>query len=156
MWALCKSKFCCLWWLVKWKINWWSVRLEQKPKYTTTTYSTSGRDAGGLSWALGRYSHLFTNVIHSHRRHQKGIPTYAFWALALDPWTKRKVSKILQEDDIARNVVRYHWCCMTTHTKRAWWRGRTSRSALMKKHHFLLEWMKKWIHQLHYQLQNKF
>jgi hypothetical protein len=41
-----------------------------------------------------------SNVIRSHRRRQKGIPTYAFWALALDPRTKRKVSTILRDIDV--------------------------------------------------------
>ncbi len=35
------------------------------------------------------------NTVRTSRRRQKGIPTYAFWALALDPRTKRKVRKIL-------------------------------------------------------------
>lgn len=41
-----------------------------------------------------------TDVIRSNRRRQKGIPTYAFWALVLDPRTKTKVSKILHENEI--------------------------------------------------------
>ena len=44
--------------------------------------------------------HYSTNVRRAHRRRQKGIPTYSFWALALDPRTKRKVSKLLQEEEV--------------------------------------------------------
>jgi hypothetical protein len=38
-----------------------------------------------------------TNIIRSQRRCQKGIPTYAFWALALNLRTKRKVTTVLWE-----------------------------------------------------------
>jgi hypothetical protein len=41
-----------------------------------------------------------TDVIRSNCSQQKGIPTYAFWALVLDPRTKTKVSKILHENEI--------------------------------------------------------
>jgi hypothetical protein len=42
------------------------------------------------------------NTVRTSRRRQKGIPTYAFWALALDPRTKRKVRKILSNEDETR------------------------------------------------------
>jgi len=49
---------------------------------------------------LGERVAYSTDVIRSNRRRQKGIPTYAFWALVLDPRTKTKVSKILHEHEI--------------------------------------------------------
>lgn len=41
-------------------------------------------------------------VVRASRRRQVGIPTYAYWATALDPRTKKKVSKILQPNDAAQ------------------------------------------------------
>jgi hypothetical protein len=32
--------------------------------------------------------------------HQVGLPTYSYWAMALDPQTKRKLLKLLSEDDV--------------------------------------------------------
>ena len=39
-----------------------------------------------------------SNIIRANRRRQKGIPTYSYWALGLDPRTKRKVSKLLEDE----------------------------------------------------------
>ena len=39
-------------------------------------------------------------VVRGQRNRQIGVPTYAFWATALDPRTKKKLSKILPEDEI--------------------------------------------------------
>jgi hypothetical protein len=39
------------------------------------------------------------DVVHGNRNHQIGIPTYAFWATALEPRTKKKLSKVLPEGE---------------------------------------------------------
>lgn len=41
-------------------------------------------------------------VVRAARGRQVGIPTYAFWATALDPRTKRRISKILHPEDSVR------------------------------------------------------
>jgi hypothetical protein len=42
------------------------------------------------------------DVVRASRRRQVGIPTYAFWAAALDPRTKKKLSKQLIAEDQTR------------------------------------------------------
>jgi hypothetical protein len=41
-------------------------------------------------------------VVRAGRNRQIGIPTYAFWATALDPRTKKKLPKLLNQDDVNR------------------------------------------------------
>ncbi len=38
-------------------------------------------------------------VVRASRNRQLGIPTYAFWATALDPRTKKKLTKVLNRED---------------------------------------------------------
>jgi len=40
------------------------------------------------------------HVVRGERNRQVGIPTYAFWATALDPRTKKKLSKLLPEAEV--------------------------------------------------------
>ncbi len=40
------------------------------------------------------------HVVRGERNRQVGIPTYAFWATALDPRTKKKLSKLLPEGEV--------------------------------------------------------
>jgi len=42
-----------------------------------------------------------SSTVRGFRNRQIGIPTYAFWATALDPRTKKKLSKVLNQQDIA-------------------------------------------------------
>ena len=42
-----------------------------------------------------------SSSVRGFRNRQIGIPTYAFWATALDPRTKKKLSKVLNQQDIA-------------------------------------------------------
>ncbi len=37
------------------------------------------------------------------RKHQVGIPMYAYWALLLDPCTKKRIPKILKEHGIKQD-----------------------------------------------------
>lgn len=42
------------------------------------------------------------DVVRGNRQRQIGVPTYAFWASALDPRTKKKLLKLLSDEDQAR------------------------------------------------------
>jgi hypothetical protein len=38
-----------------------------------------------------------SDTVRETRNHQKGIPTYSFWAMALDPRSKKKLNKVLSQ-----------------------------------------------------------
>jgi hypothetical protein len=63
----------------------------------STLISTMKQDFDNRWGDTLQYSY---NTIRTSRRRQKGIPTYAYWALVLDPRTKKKVKKILKEEEI--------------------------------------------------------
>jgi len=41
-----------------------------------------------------------STTVRAARNRQTGIPTYSFWAMALDPRTKKKLVKVLSEEDL--------------------------------------------------------
>jgi hypothetical protein len=43
-----------------------------------------------------------SRTVRAARNRQIGIPTYSFWAMALDPRTKKKLSKVLSDVDIMK------------------------------------------------------
>jgi Sec-independent protein translocase protein TatA len=50
----------------------------------------------------GESMHYSNEVVRASRRRQVGIPTYSFWATALDPRTKKKLSKLLNAEDLTQ------------------------------------------------------
>jgi hypothetical protein len=41
-----------------------------------------------------------SHCVRGDRRRQVGVPTYAFWAMVLDPRTKKMISKVLSPDEV--------------------------------------------------------
>jgi hypothetical protein len=41
-----------------------------------------------------------SHCVQGDQRHQVGVPTYAFWAMVLDPRTKKIVSKVFSPDEV--------------------------------------------------------
>jgi hypothetical protein len=48
----------------------------------------------------GTHLQYFSTTQRSVRRRQSGLPTYSFWAMALDPRIKRMISKIFPANDV--------------------------------------------------------
>ncbi len=104
-----------------------------------------------------------------HRRRQKGIPTYAFWALALDPQTKRKVTTILWEIDVTtmwlditdaiRKIIQLEETNITPqqqHNDNEEEEVEVKEPQQKKNLHFLPEWMTEWMQHLHFLLETKY
>ena len=49
---------------------------------------------------LGTSVQYQSTTVRAARNRQTVIPTYSFWAMALDPRTKKKVVKVLSEEDL--------------------------------------------------------
>jgi len=70
------------------------------PDYQGTLFELITKMKDDFESRWGTRVQYFSTTQRSSRRRQSGLPTYSFWAMALDPRTKKMIPKILSANDV--------------------------------------------------------